>query len=618
MSGLNDSQRRHVAARFGHVDRLLQDVDRLTREDPSPFATERPDVRPDEARLVHGLVTQVRARMLAALDRLGIPRPRPGVSARWSIETNLQFAGIALSELGGDGLAGYGAVDPGAGAEVAALAADLREVLSRGVALLHEGDPGKLRERIARVPGPAGDVLRAIERRSADAGLVEVRALLAAALDRLDDTGFTIGVFGRVGVGKSSLINAVAGGPVLPVGAVPVTAVPLRIRRGESGAVVRFFDGRSESVPLERIPEFATEDGNPDNRRGVRALDVSLPSLPGDLTLLDTPGLGALAASGSAAVAALPRCDLGLVLVQAGAPLGREELSLLSGLAHAGVAHQILVSKADLVPPAELERVREYVRRAVNQAAGSEPGTVTATGIHFVSTVPAGAAWLGEFRDSVITPLVRNHAEAAAIALRARLHRLVAVTAAAEAGRAGALDGAVIELQRRRLAARDAILLAVDRLSADLRPTLDSARAAVVAAWSGGADAEAALARVLGEAPARCLAAVRRAVSNAGDGSEPGPSFVPPVFEPPPPPPGLRPPGGLGASLRRGSRAASVLGDYRVTVGRAFGDYGERLRAWGLKTVDDLMTTADVGRPEAPESLDAELTRLDEMIETIR
>jgi len=619
VTGLNDSQRRHVASRFGYVDRLLQDVDRLTRDDPSPFAAERADVQDDEARFVRGFVAQARSRMIAALDRLKVPRPRPTTSARWSIETDLRFAAIALGELGAEDLAAYGEVDPAAGAEVGALAADLKEVMSRGVALLHERDPGRLRERIAEVPGAAGEILRALERRSAEEGLTEVRPLLEAAVDRALDSALTLGVFGRVGVGKSSLINALAGVEVLPVGAVPVTAVPLRISHGPAGAVVHFLGGASEPVALERIPEFATENGNPDNQRGVRSLDVALPSLPADLRLLDTPGVGSLAASGATAVASLPRCDLGLILIQAGAPLGREELALLRGLGYAGVAHLILVSKADLLPPDDRRQVVAYLTRAVTEAVG--PDAAAQAQIHLTSSAPAAATLLTQFRQDVIAPLMRDHARAARAALRARLHRLVAATAGARAGRQGALTGALVDVQRRRLEAHDAIGRITDRLESEAPAALQSGCAAVLAAWGSGRDPEAGVRRALADPPARALAAVRGAVDRVrgrnGEGSDPATSRLPPVFEPALPAVALTPPRGLAAALGRSRAAARALAPLTAPTARAFADYAERLRTWGLATLDDVAAGAAAESSPLPdgEALDEELARLDGLID---
>jgi hypothetical protein len=159
--------------------------------------------------------------MVAALDRLGIPRPGQTISARRSATTAFTFAEIAFSELEARALRGYGAVDPRAAEEITALAADLQELARRGTALLREQEEGGVVEQVGRVPGPAGKVLSELLAVGTRHGLTEVRPLIAAAAERATATTLDIGVFGRVSAGKSSLINALVGQAVLPVGATP-------------------------------------------------------------------------------------------------------------------------------------------------------------------------------------------------------------------------------------------------------------------------------------------------------------------------------------------------------------------------------------------------------------
>jgi len=189
------------------------------------------------------------------------------LSARRSVGTALLFGEISLSELDTKSLRGYGGVDPGVGAEVGAVAADLRALMRRGIDLLREQGAGGLTEQVARLGGPVGTILRTILDVSTDRRLAEVRPLVAAAAERAEGTTFDVGVFGRVSSGKSSLLNALVGGGALPVGATPVTAVPVRIRRGEPAVEVRFRDRRTEGVPLDELPTYATEEHNPHNER---------------------------------------------------------------------------------------------------------------------------------------------------------------------------------------------------------------------------------------------------------------------------------------------------------------------------------------------------------------
>jgi len=126
---LNENHVRRIQATFWYVDDLLQSIEALTHPDPSPFVRERPDLSQDEGRMLLSFVSLARNRMLAALDRLGIPRPEQKLSARRSVSTSLLYAEISLSELDTRSLRGYGAVDSVAGEEITAVSADLQNLM---------------------------------------------------------------------------------------------------------------------------------------------------------------------------------------------------------------------------------------------------------------------------------------------------------------------------------------------------------------------------------------------------------------------------------------------------------------------------------------------------------
>jgi hypothetical protein len=64
--------------------------------------------------------------------------------------------------------------------------------------------------------------------------------------------------------GKSTLINALVGQSVLPVGVVPVTSVVTILRHADRpGAFVYFVDGRTASVAVEDVGAFIDERRNP-------------------------------------------------------------------------------------------------------------------------------------------------------------------------------------------------------------------------------------------------------------------------------------------------------------------------------------------------------------------
>jgi GTP-binding protein EngB required for normal cell division len=584
---LNAHQGRRVSSTLAYVATLLREVERLARIREGPFERERQDLSDVEADLVLSFVETARQRMLGALDLLQLARPSASLSVRWSIVTAMRFMDTALSELTTATLSGYGTIDQESAAQVMAVAGALRDLVARGIDLLQPREGEQLRERLADLDGPLGEILRGAEALSTAHGLVEVRPLIAAAYERARASTIDVGVFGRVSSGKSSLVNALVGVPLLPVGATPVTAVPLRVSHGAAEIRVRYRDGREEVVAPERLPEFATESGNRDNERGVLSILIHTPHLPDGLALLDTPGVGSLSQSGpSQAFAWLPRCDLGLVLVAAGTPVGRDELALVSGLTRAGIAVQVLLSKSDLLAPAELEHAVAYV--------GEEIGRTTDTSAVVVRPVSVEASrreLLERWRDDALLPLVDARQQIAGEALGRRVRALLASLNVAMGGRSS-IAGSAIDVQRIRQESRQEIEALVDELYDAPAAALERAAEDVARAWTNGRDARAAARHALLDEPVRALARARSAADRVlgdeqGTGGDRG-ARIPPLFDPPlldslPVP--SRP--GVMDRMLGASAARSHLSAVTKPLSDAYSTYTNRLRAWAMERLED-------------------------------
>ena len=76
-----------------------------------------------------------------------------------------------------------------------------------------------------------------------------LQSTVAACHALLDSEYIDLAVLGQFKSGKSSLLNSVLGESLLPVGALPVTAVVTRLVSGPERAVhVRYTDGKSERI----------------------------------------------------------------------------------------------------------------------------------------------------------------------------------------------------------------------------------------------------------------------------------------------------------------------------------------------------------------------------------
>jgi GTP-binding protein EngB required for normal cell division len=593
---------------------LLKQIETLAHPEPSPFTQERHDLTEEEGRLLVSFVAAARLRMISALDRLGIPRPKQNLSARRSAGTALLFSDISLSELDARSLRGYGALDPASGAEVTAVAADLRSLVRRGMALLKEQEEGGLIEQVGALAGPVGEILQKLLAISTGHCLTELRPLIAAAAERAAATTLDVGIFGRVGSGKSSLINALVGEPVLPVGVTPVTAVPVRIGCGPRRVEVRFRDGKSQQVALEELPTYATEESNPQNQRAVHSIEVMLPGAPEGLRFLDTPGVGSLISTGSAqAFAWLPRCDFGLVLVAAGNPLGRDEIALISGLRHAGIECCVILSKADLLDDADQQRAQAYIAGALIPLLGPHDRIE----VRAVSTRPKKGSGLERLASEMLSPLADDHVKRATEALGTRLRRLVAVTAASLEGRAPWAHSSAIEFEKQRGAAAEIVRSATETLAGSTKRLLAEVAQAAAAAWAQGEDGAAGARVAIVAAASRGLSAVREAVDGvralAGDGKDLDRRRLPPLFDPEfldaiesLPPPRLAP-----ALLRR-NRARLAVAPLLPFIDESLVRYAARLRAWGEGALQELRPPDE--EASLPAMSNTELAGLDNLM----
>jgi GTP-binding protein EngB required for normal cell division len=371
--GLNESQARRLRVTCQYIDKLLGDIESVLNATASKAAFPRysSDISPAQRRTIEDYIGRVRAQLVRVLEGQGIPREKPQIPASRSVHVMLGAVDIAVEELKPKYMRGYGEVPESVATELNGIAGELSGLVSRLDRYLSQGAGQDLKLRLERL-GQAGNdlnLLGKIEQIVRERGLVEFRSTIAAILDRIEDKTFEIAVFGRVSVGKSSLLNAILETDVLPVGVTPITAVPTRVLHAdEPSLTVWFSESPTKAFEVCRVPEFATEQQNPGNLKHVTRIVISLPSprLRGGVAFVDTPGLGSLATSGAVeTLAYLPKCDLGVVLIDAGSTLTTDDLQTIQALQEAAVPVNVLLSKADLLRAEDRFRIIQYVKEHI-------------------------------------------------------------------------------------------------------------------------------------------------------------------------------------------------------------------------------------------------------------
>ena len=425
-NSLNSNHERRLSVTCRHIDKLLSEMESALNVSTSKLAFPQyaPDLSPAQRRVIEDYIGRIRAQLVRVLDGQGIERPPADIPVSRSLHSHLTFVDIATEELKPEYMRGYGEVPPAAAVELNGIAGELQGLVRQLDQYLMRGSRENLQERLERLEqtGDEIPVLKKLESVISEHGLVEFRSTLSMILDRLEDNSFEIAIFGRVSSGKSSLLNAMLGTDVLPVGVTPITAVPTRLLYGETPVVHVWFANRTpERFDIAQLPEFVAEQLNRGNEKHVTRIIVQLPSprLREGIAFVDTPGLGSLATRGAAeTLAYLPRCDLGVVLIDAGSTLTPDDLQTIQILYDAAIPATVLLSKADLLTLEDRSRVIGYVKDHIKEELNLD------LAVRAVSVMAGSKDLVAQWFEEDIAPLYSRRQELKLRSIRRKLGAL--------------------------------------------------------------------------------------------------------------------------------------------------------------------------------------------------
>jgi GTP-binding protein EngB required for normal cell division len=201
------------------------------------------------------------------------------------------------------------------------------------------------------------------------AGATDVLAEAQALAERVREGRFHVAVVGQFKRGKSTLINALVGDPILPSGVVPVTSIVTVVSyRPRRGARVQMDDGAWRDVNPAALATFVSEEGNPNNSKGIVGVEVFVPCplLASGMCLVDTPGLGSVFTGGSAATRAfVPHVDAALVVLGADPPISEDESALVREVPRQVTDLVVVLNKADRVSSVERQQAKAFSERVI-------------------------------------------------------------------------------------------------------------------------------------------------------------------------------------------------------------------------------------------------------------
>jgi hypothetical protein len=221
--------------------------------------------------------------------------------------------------------------------------------------------------------------LAVLSRLAGEAGVPEVAGEAAALAERLAEGRFYVACLGQFKRGKSTLLNALVGQPLLPAGIVPITTAVTVLRwGGERRARVRLGQDW-HAIGVDELAAYVSEEQNPANRKGVSLVEVFVPSplLADGMCLVDTPGVGSvIRANTDATRQFVPQIDAALVVVGTDPPISGEELALVEEAAAQVGALLFVLSKADRSTDAERGEAVAFTRRVLSERLQRDPGPI--------------------------------------------------------------------------------------------------------------------------------------------------------------------------------------------------------------------------------------------------
>lgn len=212
----------------------------------------------------------------------------------------------------------------------------------------------------------------------------QIIAKLSALRERLDEGLLRVAVLGQFKRGKSTLLNALLGAPLLPSGVIPVTAIPTFIRAGEKAkARISFSDGKmalllsGEADIKHALERHISEAQNPHNHLQVEKVEIEFPSefLARGILAIDTPGVGSTFLHNTqTAEAVLGECDAALFVLSADPPITEAEVNYLCQVQKLIPKIFFILNKKDLLEGHEQAQAENFLADVLKRQPGlAEP-----------------------------------------------------------------------------------------------------------------------------------------------------------------------------------------------------------------------------------------------------
>ncbi len=183
---------------------------------------------------------------------------------------------------------------------------------------------------------------------------------------------YRVAVIGEFSRGKSSLLNALLGGRILPSDITPTTATINRITFDLDQRVeIRFRDGTSSVIDITALEDYVTKltDEGEHTAETVSEAIIYYPTVicQNNIDLIDTPGLNEDEKMTRLTIGQLEKIDAAVVLVSALSPMDQIEIDLVCKLIESPEIDCLVfvISFIDCIEQSDRERVKNLICRRI-------------------------------------------------------------------------------------------------------------------------------------------------------------------------------------------------------------------------------------------------------------
>lgn len=193
-------------------------------------------------------------------------------------------------------------------------------------------------------------------------------------LEQLRAKPYTLALVGEFNRGKSSLINALLGMPILPMDVTPTTAAINRIvYSNEPYALMRRKDGQEERIPMGALKAWVTKLDSASESAASQLLEAEIgyPTMfcKNNITILDTPGLNESENMSELTLQAARKSDALIYAMHANYPFSETEAdAVCETLRDSAVQHVLFtVGFMDMIAEPDRERLLALFRKRIPQ-----------------------------------------------------------------------------------------------------------------------------------------------------------------------------------------------------------------------------------------------------------